>query len=287
MRKVAKAGYNTCLFMTILLLFCNPCLLEAQAIGKGNLTGFVFAEDGSTAIEGAVVRLKSIIEEATYESRRTDAAGAFTIDDIEEGIYWAGISTPAGDFDFEDFVGIRKDETAKISFALNPYEFQSISPPEEMKTSNPVQPTPPSAEEDSFLTEGGPSEEMPLEGIFVGKVADYDIAAMEASFIIEEGIIRVGDTIHFRGANTNFSQEVKLIRVESDYVKKVSAGQIPAVRVIDRVAVGDMVYLTAKKKSRLFRSPVGVATVLATSTGVVYGIVKLKEEEPEVSPFKK
>jgi hypothetical protein len=287
MLKVARSRYIAFTLIITFFLFCNQHLLATQASEQGSLVGFIFAEDGSTAVEGAVVKLKNIIEDANYTSGKTDPKGAFKIEGIEEGIYWAGISTPQGDFNFENFIGIKKGETAKISLSLIPTEVQSISPPEEMMVSEPEESTNSSMEEDPFLAQGASVADLPLEGIFIGKVANYDIGAMEAYCVIEEGTMRVGDELHFRGITTNFSQKVESIRIESDYVKKASAGQVPAVRVIDRVMVGDFVYLTAKKKPFLLFSPVGVATVLATTAGVVYGIVKLKEEEPEVSPFKK
>ena len=158
-----------------LIIFYLPHGLGAQNPGKGNLIGFVFARDGTTPVEGAVVKLKNVSTGTVYESSKSDKFGILKTEGIEEGLYIAGISTQAGDFNVVNLIGVKANETAKVSFALKPQE----------------------AEEEKGL-KGKP-----------GGLAKF------------------------------------------------------------------------------FLSPVGIALVVAASSAIIYGVVKLSEKEPEASPFRR
>jgi translation elongation factor EF-G len=278
--RASRAKFVAVTLIFSFLIFYYPHFLPAQTVGQESLTGFIYSEDGVTPVEGAVVKIRNIVDGTTYESSASDSQGAFKIEGINEGLYSAGISTPTGDFNFENLIGIKAGEPAKISFSLVLTGDQSTSLPEEK--SNPVP-----EEQTSPPTQGGFEVVAPAGGILIGKVVNFSPETQEATILIDEGILQVGDEIIFRGTETDFSQKIESMSVESTNVKKASAGQSPGVRAVQPVEVGDFVFLKKRRMLFFFLSPIGVATVLAASSGIVYGIVKLTEKEEEVSAFKK
>jgi hypothetical protein len=159
------------------ILFCFPFILEAQLVGKGNLIGFVYEDDGATPVEGAVVKMRNISTGSVYESGKSSKIGLFKFEEVDEGLYLVGVSTEEGAFNLENLIGIKADEMAKVSVALKS------------------------------------------------------------------------------------NQSHKSQQRESETKKKGLAG--------------------------FFLSPAGIAVIVASSVAVVYSVVKLTEEEPEASPFKK
>jgi hypothetical protein len=95
-------------------------LVQAKNSGQGNLIGFIYAADGSTPVEGAVLLVQNVATEKIYRSTKTDKLGIFKIQDLDEGLYIAGVSTEKGDFNMNNVLGIRANETAKLSLALKP-----------------------------------------------------------------------------------------------------------------------------------------------------------------------
>lgn len=159
------------------MMFYSPYFVKATSIGKGNLTGFIYEEDGTTPVESAVVKMRNIYTGSVYESQKSSDLGLFKLESVDEGLYIGGITTKEGNYNIENLIGIRAQETARVSFALK----------------------------------------------------------------------------------SNATAEAKEQGTESK--KKGLAG--------------------------FFLSPAGVAVIVAASVAIVYTIVKLTEEEPEASPFKK
>jgi len=108
------------LFIFSFLMFYSPHLINGKALGKGNLIGFVYDKDGTTPLEGAIVKLKNVSTSSIYESSKADKLGVFKIEGIDEGLYVVGISSKEGSFNVENFIGIKANETAKVSFSLEP-----------------------------------------------------------------------------------------------------------------------------------------------------------------------
>jgi len=112
----------------IFLLTCFYGFVRGENIVKantanGNIIGFVYAQDGTTPLNGAVVKFLNISTNSVYESSQSDTNGIFKINGIETGLYIFGVITPQGDFILDDLVGVRvqKNETAKLSISLTPY----------------------------------------------------------------------------------------------------------------------------------------------------------------------
>ncbi len=120
MRKFSHSKSVSVLLIFSFLMFYSPHLMNGKAGGKGNLVGFVYDKDGTTPLEGAIVKLKNVSTSSIYESSKADKLGVFKIEGIDEGLYVVGISSKEGDFNVENFIGIKANETAKVTFALKP-----------------------------------------------------------------------------------------------------------------------------------------------------------------------
>jgi putative protease len=81
-----------------------------------------------------------------------------------------------------------------------------------------------------------------MKEIEVGKVADYfkkiGVVAIE---VTAEGI-SVGDTLHFKGHTTDFTQQVDSIQVEHEKVERADVGMSIGIKVRERVRTHDQVY---------------------------------------------
>lgn len=176
MLKISRSKVIAISLIFSFILFYSPHLLLSQSVGKGNLVGFIYGEDGITPEEGAVVKARNISTGSDYESKKSDKQGLFMLEGIDEGLYVVGISSKEGDFNVQNLIGIKADETAKVSLALKPQQ-----------------------------------------------------------------------------------------------AEKVKAGKRGVLK---------------KSLLTFFRSPVGIATIIAASAAIMYVIVKLVEAEPEASPFR-
>ncbi|MFP4045620.1 MAG: translation elongation factor-like protein [Candidatus Aenigmatarchaeota archaeon] len=68
---------------------------------------------------------------------------------------------------------------------------------------------------------------------------DISVAVIELS-----GKLTVGDTIHVKGATTDFEQKVESMEIEEEKIKEARAGQSIGMKMTDRVREGDEVYHT-------------------------------------------
>jgi len=109
----------TCLIFSF-ILFYSPYLLVGQSNKIGSLTGYIYAEDGTTPVEGAVVKVRNISSGSVYESNISNKLGLFQLGNIEEGLYTVGITTKNGGFNVKNIIGVKANEMAKVSFALRP-----------------------------------------------------------------------------------------------------------------------------------------------------------------------
>lgn len=258
MRQGAKIAISSSL-VGILLLFVSPQALRPQASAKGRLVGFVFDKDGSTPVTGAVVVARNVTTGNILESQKTDNLGAFRFTAMDAGIYALGVTSEQGNYNSRDFVGVKSDETAKVSIALDPYDADSL---EAARTQ---------AREEK---ERGESR--------VGKVVTYSPQTREAIISIERGLIQAGDRVRVRGGVTDFSQDVNRLRVQGAAARRVLTGQEAMCLMTRTCAVGDSVYVVCKRGvPPLFLAPLGIAAIVAGSASLIS-----IEEEEQVTPTK-
>jgi putative protease len=81
-----------------------------------------------------------------------------------------------------------------------------------------------------------------MEKIKVGRVFKYFAKPMVAAIQIEEGTLRVGDTIAIQGATTDLTQTVDSMEIDRNPIQEANPGQSVGIKVSDRVRPNDFVY---------------------------------------------
>ena len=76
----------------------------------------------------------------------------------------------------------------------------------------------------------------------IGRVTHYFGKIQVAAIEITEGTLSVGDTIHFKGHTSDFTQTVDSMQIEGESVQQASAGQGVGIRVIEHAREHDDVY---------------------------------------------
>jgi hypothetical protein len=129
MKGIYRSKSLTVILIISFIFLYSAYDLKAEETGKGNMIGFVYQKDGTAPIEGAVVKLRNVATGTGYESTKSDKLGIFKVEDVEEGLYLVGVSAEEGDFNLNNLIGIRANETAKVSFALKPGEEEQEAKP--------------------------------------------------------------------------------------------------------------------------------------------------------------
>ncbi len=75
----------------------------------------------------------------------------------------------------------------------------------------------------------------------VGKVTHY-FGRIGVAVVKLSAPLAQGDTVHFRGKSTDFTQTVESMQIEHQAVHEAKAGDEVAIKVVDRVREGDEVY---------------------------------------------
>lgn len=81
-----------------------------------------------------------------------------------------------------------------------------------------------------------------MDGQKIGKVFRFFNNINVAAIEITEGELNVGDKLHFKGATTDFTQEVESMQVDGKDVDVVGAGKSVGMKVKDKVRPGDIIY---------------------------------------------
>jgi hypothetical protein len=242
-----------------ILIFISPQVLKGQVPARGNLLGFMYGEDGTTPLPGAVVMVKNISSGRVYESAASDGLGVFKVQGLETGLYALGVTSPKGSFNSTDLVGVAANETAKIAIALSPYEREVRGAVQQVNKDQ---------------QEKGESR--------IGLVAGSTVGDNQAPVFIERGLLQVGDRIHVKGVNTDFFQDAKGLLIQGAPVKRALAGQDCVLTVIKPCVAGDVVYVACKRGvPPLFLAPLGIAAVVAGSAALTP-----TGNEVTASPFK-
>lgn len=76
----------------------------------------------------------------------------------------------------------------------------------------------------------------------VGKVFTY-FARISVAGIEVSNKFKVGDTLHFKGATTDFEQKVDSMQIDNKPVKEVKKKDSIGIKVKDRVRPGDKVFV--------------------------------------------
>lgn len=76
----------------------------------------------------------------------------------------------------------------------------------------------------------------------IGDVTHY-FGGVSAGIIKLTGALKIGDKLHFKGATTDFEQEVTEMQIDRKDIKKAKTGDEIGVKVTDKVREGDEVFL--------------------------------------------
>lgn len=267
---MSKGVRSFCLTMGIVLgalLISNITFAGPTTSPKGSVIGFIYGQDGTTPLAGAVVKLKNLINGATYESTPSDDYGIFKVLGIESGLYSYGVTAENGDYNAENFVGftVGESEVAKISIVLDPYE------------------------KDVAVALAQVQQELERKGeALVGTIAAFDPATRMAQVQVVNGLLRLKDKIHARGRSTNFYQEITVLKVGNALARHLIKGQTGLVLLEQEASKGDLVYVVREDRKIMpfFLAPVGIATVIAGNTAVNYGIVRITDKCTDTSAKK-
>ncbi len=75
----------------------------------------------------------------------------------------------------------------------------------------------------------------------IGKVFKYFDKPMVAAIELTDSL-KVGDTIHIKGATTDFEQNIDSMQVEGNSIEEAKAGDSIGIKVSERVRPNDKVY---------------------------------------------
>lgn len=79
----------------------------------------------------------------------------------------------------------------------------------------------------------------------IGFVSNYFSKISVAAVEITDGIVSVGDRLHFLGHTTDFESSVHSMQIEHKSVTVVKKGDSVGIKVSEKVREGDKVYKTA------------------------------------------
>ena len=264
MKRGAKIKFTAVLLCFSLTLLYFPNIAKAEKQTTGRLIGFIFSEDGTTPVEGAVVTLRNVATGEVYKSSGTDDHGVFKFEDMQKGLYVMGVSSVNGDYNAEELVGVHSGKTEKLSITLKTYDEQTQQAAEE-------------------INKGQNSK----GEVLVGKVISYEPNTKLATVEIIKGELRKNDEIHALGpedvSETDFYQTVKVLTLNDKPIKKAQEGQIVVIWMEEDVAVGDLVYLIKRKGiPPIFLIPIGAALVVGVIT-----FSDTDDNPDDITPIKK
>ena len=79
----------------------------------------------------------------------------------------------------------------------------------------------------------------------IGLVSNYFSKISVAAVEITDGIVSVGDRLHFLGYTTDFESTVHSMQIEHKAVTEAKKGDSVGIKVPEKVREGDKVYKTA------------------------------------------
>ncbi len=245
---------------------------------KGDLTGYLYEQDGTSPVQGAVVKLRNVSTDEVFESTVSDSSGEFTVTGLASGHYDYAVSSAEGHFVGVKIFGFKASENDKelISITLNSFNKGKVALPKAFP--------PPQA----------------IEGAsYIGRVLSYDQKTNLAEVFIEEGMLRRKDALRILGEKTDFDMKVDKLFSEKNKVDYLSEGDTGYLEVNKSAMEGDALYLSKDKgllplllvfagtaASSAGSVIIGAAETTAGTKGIVFDIPDLKEECEPASPFR-
>lgn len=232
--------------ISLILLFGFSVVLKSETPTKGNVLGFIYGSDGTTPIEGAILKVVNVSTGSVYESTISNNNGVLTIGEVETGIYEYVVTTAEGRFVSESNFGLRVqgEEAEKMAIIVNPIAKNAKSEP--MVFPEPEQIT-------------GES--------YVGRIIGFDLEAKVAEVYIVNGMIKRNDKVHVKGEKTNFDMKVKNMNKDGDDVKSLLTGETGMMALRENASIGDAIYLAVDKG--ILPLILGAAGLTAGTAGVV------------------
>jgi putative protease len=81
-----------------------------------------------------------------------------------------------------------------------------------------------------------------MEEKLIGKITHYFTNIGVGVIEITEDSLKVGDSIHIKGATTDFEQKVESMQIEHENVQEATTGQAVGLKVDQPVRENDQVY---------------------------------------------
>ena len=79
----------------------------------------------------------------------------------------------------------------------------------------------------------------------VGEVTNFFAKISVAGIDLSSGV-KVGDTLHFKGATTDFTQLVESMQIDRNQVMEAKAGDSIGIKVKEEVRKGDKIYIVSQ-----------------------------------------
>ena len=76
----------------------------------------------------------------------------------------------------------------------------------------------------------------------IGRVTHYFSHLSVCSIELTDGELKVGDTIHISGKNTDFTQTVDSMQIEHQNINQAEKGKVVGVKVKEKVRKHDQVF---------------------------------------------
>ena len=234
------------MIVSLFLIFSFSGFLQSETNAKGNVLGYIYGSDGTTPLEGAVLKVMNVTTGSVYESTVSNSNGVLKISGLETGIYEYVVTTAQGSFVSENTFGmrVRENETEKMAIRVNSVSNKAKAEP--MGFPEPV------------AIEGEP---------YIGRVISIDLASKIAEVYIVRGMIKKDDKVHIKGSETDFGMKVKDLNKDGDDVNSLLAGETGVMALKQNAAIGDAIYLVADQG--ILPLILGAAGLTAGTAGVV------------------
>ncbi len=121
-------------FLSVSMILMTVSIPQISADPNvGSVVGMVVAENFSTPIKGAVVKLYDPVTEKFYSSRPTDEYGLYAINNVPVGEYNIVVITKEGDIQSDMMVTVRADLPTPLSLSLKPDKVSPEDPDKKKK----------------------------------------------------------------------------------------------------------------------------------------------------------